>query len=226
MPQQQNVKLSVLLLISLFGLNTQSCAYLSRDKRPDGSVVERNKESRPAWVDSPTNQLLYTSSETRFHFAILKARDLPIAVKKSQIAAIEASFPLWQPIFDQRLKDLKEIKALASSSRISPEFSEVKTQFAHRVHTEIAQVEDIYFERIKIDNYKSTPELEGVSEYFDVHTLVHLVPIDEEKFNRELGEQLKGSRNKQIRRAGQDLLKRISAKSRQDHKPSRPKGKK
>jgi hypothetical protein len=226
MLQQQNVKLSFLLLISLLGLNTLSCAYLSRDKRPDGSVVERNKESRPAWVDSPTNQLLYTSSETRFHFAILKARDLPIAVKKSQIAAIEASFPLWLPIFDQSIKDVRELKALASSPQTMAELSELKTQFAHRVHTEIAQVEDIYFERVKIDNYKSTPELEGVSEYFDVHTLVHLASIDQEKFARDLGEQLKGSRNKQIRRAGQDFLKRISTKPRKDPKPGRTKGKK
>lgn len=226
MPLQKYIAVNFLLLISIFVLNTCGCVYLSRDKRPDGSVVERNKESRPAWVDSPTNQLLYTSSETRFHFAILKARDLPIAVKKSQIAAIEASFALWQPIFDQALKEIKEIKSLNNSSKNSSDLSEFKTQFAHRIHAEVAQVEDIYFERIKLDDYKATPELEGVSEYFDVHTLVHLIPIDQEKFAKDLADQMKVSRNKQIRSVGQSLLKRLSAKSRPDGKSRRPKGKK
>ena len=226
MPLQKYVTLNFLFILSIFLLTTFGCVYLSRDKRSDGSVVERNKESRPAWVDSPTNQLLYTSSETRFHFAILKARDLPIAVKKSQIAAIEASFPLWLPIFDQALKEIKEIKVLTNSSKTSSEFSEFKNQFAHRIHAEVAQVEDIYFERIKLDDYKSTPELQGVSEYFDVHTLVHLTPIDQEKFAKDLADQMKEARNKQIRSAGQSLLKRLSAKPLLDGKSRRPKGKK
>jgi hypothetical protein len=226
MPLQKYIAVNFLLIISSFLLTAVGCVYLSRDKRPDGSVVERNKESRPAWVDSPTNQLLYTSSETRFHFAILKARDLPIAVKKSQIAAIEASFPLWLPTFDQALKEIKEIKSLTNSSKASNEFSDFKNQFAHRVHADVAQVEDIYFERIKLNDYKSTPELEGVSEYFDVHTLVHLTPIDQEKFAKDLADQMKEARNKQIRSAGQSLLKRLSAKPRPDGKSKRPKVKK
>lgn len=218
-----------LFVLSIYFLHVFSgCVYLSRDKRPDGSVVERNKESRPAWVDSPTDQLLYTASETRFHFAILKARDLPIAVKKSQIAAIEASYPLWLPIFESALREYKELKALESAPGTSRDMAELKNYFAHRIHAEIAQVEDIYFEKIKIDDYKLELELEleGLKEYFDVHTLVHLAPLDQEKVEKDLISTLQSSRNKEIRRIGKQLQKKLSDKRKDAAKPARTKGKK
>lgn len=219
-------KVYFLFLFSISQLNLSGCVYLANNKRPDGTVVERNKESRPAWVDSPTDQLLHTSTETRFHFAILKARDLPIAVKKSQIAAIEASYPLWLQIFEQAFRQVKEVKTLTSSSKLARDFAEFKNNFAHRVHAEVAQVEDIYFERVKIENQKAPPDLDGVGEYFDVHTLVHLNAIDQERFTKELAEQMLGSRNKQIRQAGKDLMKRISSKPPSNAKSSRTKVKK
>lgn len=216
-----------LFLLSAYLVHVFSgCVYLSRDKRSDGSVIERNKESRPAWVDSPTDQLLYTASETRFHFAILKARDLPIAVKKSQIAAIEASFPLWLPIFERAMRNYKEVKTLESASGTSRDMAELKNYFAHRIHAEIAQVEDIYFEKIKIDDYKLELELEGLKEYFDVHTLVHLAPLDQEKVEKDLISALQASRNKEIRRVGKQLQKRLSTKKKDAAKPARTKGKK
>ena len=199
----------ILLILGLSG-----CVYLARDKRSDGAVIERNKETRPAWVDSPTNQLLYTTSETRFHFAVLKARDLPIAVKKSQIAAIEASFALWKPIFDKQLATIPNIKPLTAAPKLAGEMTDIIANYSHKVHSEIAQVEDIYFERVKIDNYQSSPELEGVSEYFDVHTLVHLNPIDQEKFLQDLATKLESANSKQIRSVGKQLTKNLAKKQR------------
>lgn len=202
-----------LLFLSL-SLSLVGCIYLARDKRPGGTVIERNKETRPAWVDSPTNQLLYTTSETRFHFAVLKARDLPIAVKKSQIAAIEASFALWKPTFDKQLATIQEIKPLMANPKLVAEANDLISNYSHKVHSEIAQVEDIYFERVKIENYQASPELEGVSEYFDVHTLVHLNPIDQEKFPRDLAAKLEAANNRQIRATGKQLAKNLNKKSR------------
>jgi hypothetical protein len=202
----------LIVLISIFAAVSASCTSLTREKRPHGFVIERNKESRPAWVDSPINKLLYTSSEIRFHFAIQKARDLPIAIKKSQTAAIDASFVLWLPTFEQALKEFKELSLLAKTNKTSAEFAEIKDHLAHRVHSEIAQVEDIYFERIKIDNYQESPDLEGVSEYFDVHTLVHLKPVAKDELTRQLIDQMQSARNKKIRQVGAEILKRKSAK--------------
>lgn len=192
-------------------LFTVSCAYIPSDSRTDGVVIERNKQTRPAWADAPTDQLLYTSSETRFHYAVLKARDLPIAVKQSQTAAIDASFSLWKPLFDQQIYEFDPLKQLKNQPKINRELNDIIYRLAHRSHSEIAQIEDIYFERVKIDNYNG--ELEHFSEYFDVHTLVHLAPIDHEQLTQQLASELQSSRTPEIKRAGKELSKMLAKKS-------------
>ena len=195
------------LLITILSLTfyLNSCASLQPDKRPEGVVVERNKQSRPVWVDSPTNKLLVSTTETRFHYALLKQRDLPIAVKLSQTNAIKESFELWRPGFDQRLNDFPQLKGLQSSTRTSKDTSLLLDQVAHKIHGEVSQIEDIYYEKIRIDNYATVPELQGVTEYFDVHTLVQLLPVDSEKLRSSLGTALSGSKQPEMRKVGKEL---------------------
>ena len=220
----QLVKLKILLVLLCIWL--AGCVYFSSNARQDGVVIERNKEIRPAWADAPTEQLLYTSSETRFHYSVLKARDLPIAVKKSQTAAIEASFGLWRPIFERRVAENPIVKSTKPQIKSSREFSEVIDRFAHQMHAQIAQIEDIYFEKVKIDAYNPPPELEGATEYFDVHTLVHLLPIDGDNFYHELANHLQSSRNSEVRRTGKEISQSLSKNKKLEEKSKRPKARK
>lgn len=199
---------STKFIIVLFLLQIQSGCVTKQppvDRRPEGVVVERNKEVRPAWVDSPTKSLLVSATETRFHYPLLKQRDLPIAVKQSQTKAVEESFILWRPSFDQRLNDVPQINGLRTSSRTSKETEKILDQVASKIHTEIAQIEDIYFERIRIDNFNLVPELTGVTEYFDVHTLVQLMPIDTERLKNVLGNSLQASKYSEMKKVGKEL---------------------
>lgn len=205
-------------MVVILGSGTFSCVYLSRDSRPDGIVIERNKETRPTWVDSPSDQLISTSKESRFHYALPKSRDLPIAIKKSQTAAIDASFNLWLPHFESKIAEIQQFKSIKSSAKSNRDLDDFLNRFAHRIHAEIAQVEDIYFERIKLDGHKTSTEMQGISEYFDVHTLVHLAPVDPEYFTKELAKELKASSNSELRRVGKDIQKTID-------KNKRPNGK-
>jgi len=210
-------------LVALLGFGTLSCVYLSRDSRPDGVVIERNKETRPTWVDSPSDQLINTAKESRFHYAFPKSRDLPIAIKKSQTAAIDASFNLWLPLFEGKIAEVSQFKSIKSSVKSQKDLDDFLNRFAHRIHSEIAQVEDIYFERIKIDGHKTSTEMQGVSEYFDVHTLVHLAPIDPEYFTKELAKELTASSNSELRRIGKDIQKTIDKNKRKTGKIKNPK---
>ena len=191
---------------------TSNCATITSDKRPEGLVVERNKQVRPAWADSPADKLLVNSTETRIHYALLKQRDLPIAVKQSQTNAIFSSFDLWLPSLNQRLGDLPQLNGLRSSPRASKDMEQLLTQVAHKIHGEVAQIEDIYFERVRIDNYATVPELQGVTEYFDVHTLVQLLPVDGEKLRGSIGSALLASKSSEMKRVGKELTPQLPTK--------------
>jgi hypothetical protein len=182
-----------------------SCVTGDSNRRPEGVVVERNKQLRPAWVDSPPDKLLVNSTETRFHFALLKQRDLPIAVKLSQTKAVEASFNLWLSGFEQRLADFPQINGLRSSPKMSKDMEGLITNVAHKIHSQVAQIEDIYYERVRIDNYKPVPELEGVTEYFDVHTLIQLLPVDGDKLRVALGSALSSGKFQEMKKVGREL---------------------
>lgn len=190
-------------LITAFSLT--ACVIPGSDKRPEGVVVERNKQIRPAWVDSPSDKLLVNSTETRYHYALLKTRDLPIAVKQSQSGAVDRSFNLWLPGFEQRLSDFPQIKGLRSSARTAADMNALINQVAHKIHAEVAQVEDIYYERIRIDNYTPVPELEGVTEYFDVHTLVQLMPVDGDRLKGALSSALLAGKHAEMKKVGKEL---------------------
>lgn len=200
--------MKTIIYLSLFlAALLSSCLTTISDKRPEGVVIERNKQTKPAWVDSPTDKLLVNSTETRFHFALLKERDLPIAVKQSQTMAVEASFKLWSIEFEQCLTDYPQLKPLRSSPRTASDMETLISGLAHKIHSDAAQIEDIYYERIRIDNYKPVPELQGVTEYFDVHTLVQLLPIDREKLRVALGSALSAGKFQEMKKVGRDLAK-------------------
>jgi hypothetical protein len=184
---------------------TLGCTTVPSDKRPEGVVVERNKQVRPAWVDSPSDRLLVNSTETRFHHSLLKQRDLAIAVSQSQTQGIGASFDLWLPGFNQRLEDIPQLKGLRSSPRTSAATEELLSQVAHKIHSDVAKVEDIYYERVRIDNFAPVPELQGVVEYFDVHTLVQLLSVDGENLQRMLSAALLGGKFPEMKKVGKEL---------------------
>lgn len=196
---------STLARFILLCLSIGACAYVSSDLRPDGIVVERNKQSRPAWADAPTERLLTSGSENRFHYALLKSRDLPIAVKQSQTRAIEQSYELWKPQFDKKVGTFSQLKKLQSSARTSKELQAITDRIARRLHSEVAQIEDIYFERVRIDSQKNPADLEGVSEYFDVHTLVQFLPIDQEKLQKDLSTEFLASSVGEVKKVGREL---------------------
>ena len=204
--------LSILILI-LSNLTLSNCTTFTADKRPEGPVVERNKEVQPTWVDSPSDRLLVSSTETRFHYSSLKQRDLAIAVNTSQGLAIAASYKLWLPAFTQRIDDIPQLNGLRSSPRTQVEMEALLERVSHKIHTDIAKVEDIYYERIRIDNYKPVPELLGVAEYFDVHTLVQLVSVDGEALHKTLSDALLASKNTEMKKVGKDLSRPSASKT-------------
>lgn len=186
-------------------LQITACASLASDKRPEGVVIERNKQSRPVWVDSPTTKLITNETETRYHFAMIKQRDLPIAVKLSQTNAIKESFRLWRNIFGQNLQQLSQVRRLQTSTKYSKDLTNILDSVASRIHGDLAQVEDIYYERVRIDNYGPVPELKGVPEYFDVHTLVKILPLDQDRLKKSLSTALIAARFPEFKKVGREL---------------------
>jgi hypothetical protein len=205
-PKTKNNILAALSTLIAVTLASTACVTGHSDKRPDGVVVERNKQARPAWVDSPTDRLLVSSTETRFHHALSKQRDLPIAVKQSQTLAIDASFRHWTSGFEHRLTDFPQIKGLRSSPRTSKDTEVILEGVSKKIHAEVAQIEDIYYEKIRIDNYSVSPELQGVTEYFDVHTLVQLLPVDTDRLRQTLGTALLAGKYPEMKKVGKELI--------------------
>jgi hypothetical protein len=198
---------TVLLFVAL-----ASCATTNENKRPEGVVIERNKESRPAWADAPEDQLLVHTTETRFHYALLKERDLPISVKQAQTNAIDASYKFWYPGFEQRLEDVPQIKGLRTSPRTAKDMEQILNIVAHRIHGDVAQIEDIYYEKVRIDNFNVVPQLQGVTEYFDVHVLVQLMPVDGEKLKLTLGSAMQSSQYAEMKQVGKSLAPTVKDK--------------
>jgi hypothetical protein len=200
------MRLRTILLLATFVLTIQSaCATIVSDKRAEGVVVERNKQTRPIWADSPTNKLVVNDTETRYHFAIVRQRDLPIAVKQAQTSAIKESFALWRSVFGESLGDVSQVKRLQSATKQGKDLTQILDVVASKLHSDLAQIEDIYYERIRIDNYGPVPELKGVPEYFDVHTLVKIAPLDLEKMKISLGTELLAARHPEFKKVGREL---------------------
>jgi hypothetical protein len=189
------------MIIALF----TACVTVVSDKRPEGIVVERNKQTRPVWADSPTNKLVMNDSETRFHYAMVRQRDLPIAVKLSQTNALKESFELWKSVFGQSLREVPQVRRLQVSTKQGKELAQILDIASSKLHSDLAQIEDIYYERIRIDNYEHVPELKGVSEYFDVHTLIKISKIDLDKLKLILGTELLAARNSEFKKVGREL---------------------
>lgn len=197
------IKLTLLIAFCL--LQSFGCTTLVSDKRPEGVVVERNKQSRPVWADSPTTRLFTSETETRYHYAMIKQRDLPIAVKLSQTNAIKESFRLWRSLFGNNLQQVSQVKRLQSSTKYAKDLTYILDSVASKMHGDLAQIEDIYYERIRIDHPEKVPELRGVSEYFDVHSLVKIAPIEIEKLKKSLAAALSATRNPEFKKVGKEL---------------------
>jgi hypothetical protein len=181
------------------------------DNRPEGRIVERSKQLRPVWADSPLNQLAINATEVKFHYAKFKQRDLPIAVKTSQTEAIESSFTPWRPSFDSRIKEFPKLIA-AGTGPSQKEYEILLDQAAHRVHAQAAQIEDIYYERVRIEDASKVPELTGVSEYFDVHVLVQLQQVDSERLNNALFQTFSTAKSLTLRKVAKDFAPLPEAK--------------
>lgn len=185
---------------ALFSCTTTS----SNDTRPEGRIVERSKQVRPVWVDSPLNQLAVNATEVKFHYAKFKERDLPIAVKAAQTEAIEQSFLPWRPSFESRLKEFPRLIA-AGTGTAEKEYTTLLEQAAHRVHAQAAQIEDIYYERIRIEDASKVPQLSGVPEYFDVHVLVQLMQVESEKLRNAIYQSFIAAKSPVLRKAAKEL---------------------
>lgn len=200
----------VLALTTFLFVLLTNCATPG-DNRPEGRIVERSKQLRPVWADSPLNQLAVNATEVKFHYAKFKQRDLPIAVKTSQTEAIESSFTPWRPSFDSRMKEFPKLVSAGSGSS-QKEYELLLDQAAHRVHAQAAQIEDIYYERVRIEDASKVPELTGVSEYFDVHVLVQLQQVDSEKLKNALFQTFSSAKSLTLRKAAKDLAPLPEAK--------------
>ena len=174
------------------------------DTRPEGRIVERSKQVRPVWVDSPLSQLSVNATEVKFHYAKFKERDLPIAVKAAQTEAIDQSFLPWRPSFESRLKEFPRLVAAGTGSA-EKEYTTLLDQAAHRVHAQAAQIEDIYYERIRIEDASKVPELTGVPEYFDVHVLVQLLQVDSDRLRNAIYQSFINAKSPVLRKAAKEL---------------------
>lgn len=174
------------------------------DTRPEGRIVERSKQVRPVWVDSPLSQLAVNATEVKFHYAKFKERDLPIAVKAAQTEAIDQSFLPWRPSFESRLKEFPKLIA-AGVGPAEKEYTTLLEQAAHRVHAQAAQIEDIYYERIRIEDASKVPQLSGVPEYFDVHVLVQLMQVDSDKLRNAIYQSFVAAKSPALRKAVKEL---------------------
>jgi len=200
------------IILSMSQLFLFRCTTVQEDLRPEGRVVERSKQTKPVWADAPAGQIVVNATEAKIHYTLVKQRDLPIAIKTAQTSAVTSSFDAWKPSFEARLKDYPTLTA-AKSSRNEIEFNQLLDQAAHKAHTQIAQVEDIYFERIHIDNPAKVPELDGVSEYFDVHVLLQLLPLQSAKLDMILYQVFQTSKFPELKRAVKDFAPKSKSTS-------------
>lgn len=180
------------------------CVSTQTQTRSDGVVIERNKQARPVWVDAPMSQLVESSKDAKLRYALLKQRDLPLAIKSTQSSAISSSYEPWRPIFDTQLKQLAlfhQIRAKDDASR----FDGLVEKAAHEVHAQSSQIEDIYYEKIRIDDPSMVPELKGVNEYFDVHVLIRIVPIENKRFLAIIKRVFGGAKSLETRKWAKEL---------------------
>jgi hypothetical protein len=192
-------------ILILASLQFQSCSTLVSDTRPEGVVVERNKQARPIWANQSSAKLLKNQADSRFHFAMLQQRDLPIAVKLSQTNAIKDSFQLWLPGYRDELQKLVELRPLQAATQHAKDLERVLESVAIKLHGELAQIEDIYYERIRIDRYDTVPHLQGVSEYFDVHVMVKIAPLKSEHLRATLANELRSVDSREFKRVAMEL---------------------
>ncbi len=196
----------VLTFLSIWTLSvsTISCISLPDERRSDGKVIERNKQSRPVWVDAPVNQLIVNATEANVHISKLKQRDLPIAIKLTQTAAIETSYPPWRPSLESRMGEFPSITSFKTGKH-ETEYSILLEQVARKIHAQVAQVEDIYYERIQINPEKKPPEFENLTEYFDVHVLVQLHPVESVKLQSVIHQVFSNAKASELRKAAKSL---------------------
>ncbi|MCX6116553.1 MAG: hypothetical protein NT027_03355 [Proteobacteria bacterium] len=181
-----------------------SCVTPIGDTRPEGVVVERNKKSRPVWADSPTNSLTSSQDDQKLHFTKERQRDLPIAIKLTQSESIEASYIPWKVQFDQKLRNLAKFEQISKKYN-QMDFAENVHQLARKYHAQLAQVEDIYYEKIRIDDATKVPELKGVGEYYDVHVLVSLKLIEDLKLKSLAKSHFLNSKWPELKKWAQEL---------------------
>jgi hypothetical protein len=146
------------------------------DRRPEGPVVERNKEVKPIWLDLALDELVTTQTGGQLHHALFKQRDLPIGIKTAQTSAVEISFNAWKVAFDEKFSQLPNVGSLKNSGT-DKDLEAAKDQLSRRLHAEVTQIEDIYYERIRIDDRTKVPELGNIPDYFDIHALVNIQPL-------------------------------------------------
>lgn len=193
-------KIRTILITSLL----YSCQTPLGDVRPEGVVVERNKQVRPVWVDLPTERIVSASADSKLHFAKFKQRDLPIAIKTTQSLAVESSFSMWLPIFNERMKQVPKFNQIQSKGS-STELDLLMTQLSRKQHSIAAQIDDIYYEKIRIDDPSKVPELAGVSEYYDVHVLILLKPLEDKQLHSSIKKIFLNSKQAEWRKWAQEL---------------------
>ncbi len=195
-----NNKIRTVLIAALL----YSCQTPLGDVRPEGVVIERNKQVRPVWVDLPTERIVSAGNDSKFHFAKFKQRDLPIAIKTTQSAAVESSFSAWLPIFNERMKQVPKFSQIQSKGNPA-ELDLLMTQLSRKQHAIAAQIDDIYYEKIRIDDPSKVPELTGVSEYFDVHVLILLKPMEDQQLHSSIKKIFINSKQAEWRKWAQEL---------------------
>jgi hypothetical protein len=173
-----------LLLISCL----MSCATFLNE-RPEGRVIERSKQTPPAWSALKLNVLFETDDGAQYRHMRSKERDLPIGIKKTQTDGIQQSYNAWMPVFKQKMLASIPDLAKVQDSDLYPVLEKVGLP----THNEIAQISDFYFEKIHIDRPDMVPDLEGVSEFYEIHVLVTLKQFDMNKATTQMIQALETS---------------------------------
>ena len=137
------------------------------ERDPHGAVVvERSKQDAPPWTGLQPDRLVSIGDRFRFMVKRDQIVNLPLGLKQTQIAAMQASRLALQDKVDQIVA--KVIPTLALTPTDQSEARSTLRRAVQSVHSDGAKVVDIYFEKLA----RETPKPEQLASFYRAHILV------------------------------------------------------
>lgn len=204
-----NVKIAKQVIIAFAAVAVlTSCAIVGSLFGP--RVLEKSKEQTPQWVSVKPSQVEVSPSGFRYHGVALDQLDLPLGVKRAQLAATNLS---ELAIIDEARREVARecgVRPNAAGSKNEVRLDLVVAAAIKKEFGAAVRVADIYYEKVEVPDSAG----EAVAKSGAVYNIHVLIDFPREQFTaalRNAGATLKRESSVESRRCGKSLLSRFAA---------------